>query len=219
MIVTHEHTIPFCEPCFKKIHFITSPLCTRCGIPFASGRGDDHLCGDCITSPPPYSVARSLGCYETVLLETIHRFKYNGKIATGKMLGKMMTDFEYPGLMIGDYTVIMPVPLHPRRLRERGFNQSLILCREITKKFSLPLDFTSLSRHIYREPQINLGKDDRAFNVSGVFNVRDTKKVEGQKIILVDDVYTSGSTVKECARVLRKHRAADVAVLTIARTV
>ncbi|MBM4270617.1 MAG: ComF family protein [Deltaproteobacteria bacterium] len=219
VIVDYQNTFPFCGSCSNEIHFITAPLCSRCGIPFPGSAGGNHLCGDCITSPPPYSVARSLGRYETILLETIHRFKYHGKIATGKILGKMMAEFDYPELSIADYSLIMPVPLHPKRLRERGFNQSLILSREIIKKFPVMLDFMTLSRHIYTDPQINLGKVERESNVRGVFRVRDARKIQGQKIILIDDVYTSGSTVKECARVLRNCNAAEVAVLTIARTV
>ena len=130
-----------------------------------------------------------------------------------------MAEFEYSDLNIGDYSLIMPVPLHPKKLRARGFNQSVILAREISKRFSLPLDFLTLKRQIYTEPQINLGKKERESNVHDVFSVTNTHKIQGQKIILVDDVYTSGSTVKECARVLMKNKAEKVAVLTLARAV
>lgn len=130
-----------------------------------------------------------------------------------------MAEFEYSDFNITDYSVIMPVPLHPKKLRARGFNQSLILAREISKYFSLSLDFLTLKRHIYTEPQINLGKKERELNVRGVFSVTHPHKIQGQKIILVDDVYTSGSTVKECARILMKNKADKVAVLTLARAV
>lgn len=130
-----------------------------------------------------------------------------------------MAEFAYPGFDIRDYSLIMPVPLHPKRLRERGFNQSVILAREISERFRISLDFMTLVRHQYTEAQISLGKKEREVNVRGVFSVTDSGKVKGQKIILVDDVYTSGSTVKECARVLMKSRADRVAVLTLARAV
>jgi ComF family protein len=104
-------------------------------------------------------------------------------------------------------------------LRERGFNQAVILAREISNRFSIPLDFLTLRRHVFTEPQVNLGKDRRTANVRGAFVVKDGKKIQGQKIILVDDVYTTGSTVKECAGALMKHGAAEVAVLTLARAV
>ena len=180
---------------------------------------NNHICGDCITSKSDFFVARAVGRYETTLLEAIHRFKYNGKITIGEVLGKFMAEFEYSDLNIGDYSLIMPVPLHPKKLRARGFNQSVILAREISKRFSLPLDFLTLKRQIYTEPQINLGKKKRELNVRGVFSVTHPHKIQGQKIILVDDVYTSGSTVKECARILMKNKAEKVAVLTLARAV
>lgn len=218
-ILAEEEKGPFCSLCFSKINIITSPLCTCCGIPFVGADTSNHICGDCIVSQPAFSVARAVSRYEATLLEAIHRFKYNGKISIGEALGKVMAEFEYSDLDITDYSVVMPVPLHPKKLRARGFNQSVVLAREISKYFSLSLDFLTLKRHIYTEPQINLGKKERESNVRGVFSVTDPHKIQGQKIILVDDVYTSGSTVKECARILMKNKADKVAVLTLARAV
>ncbi len=209
----------FCSVCSAKTSFIQPPLCPRCGIPFESTEGDSHLCGDCLTSKPTFSVARAVGRYENTLLEAIHRFKYDRKIYTGEVLGKLMAEFAYPAFNISDYSLIMPVPLHAGRLRERGFNQAVILAKEISKKYHLPLDFLSLTRHIYTEPQINLGKKDREANVKGVFSVADHGRITGQRIILVDDVFTSGSTVRECARILMKNKAESVAILTLARAV
>jgi ComF family protein len=210
---------PFCPACFSQIHFLQSPLCSCCGIPFAGADTDNHLCGDCAVSKPIFSVARSIGKYETTLLEAIHRFKYNRNIHIGEILGKLMAEFEYSDFAISDYSLIMPVPLHPKKLRQRGFNQSVILAREISKRFQLTLDFLTLRRHTYTEAQINLGRKEREANVSGVFSVTDSEKIHGQKIILVDDVYTSGSTAKECTRVLMHSNADSVAILTIARAV
>jgi len=130
-----------------------------------------------------------------------------------------MADFAYPAFHMADYSLIIPVPLHSKRLRERGFNQSLILAREISKKFLIPLDFLTLRRHMYTDAQINLGRKDREANVKGVFSVRDSEKIQGQRIILVDDVYTSGSTARECTRILMRNNAESVAILTLARTV
>lgn len=130
-----------------------------------------------------------------------------------------MAEYAYPGFTITDYSLIMPVPLHPKRLRERGFNQSVILAKEISERFHISLDFLSLTRHIYTEAQIKLGRKDREANVKDVFSVHDSGKIHGHRIILVDDVYTSGSTVKECARVLMQSRAESVAILTLARAV
>ena len=218
-ILEHHKHLPFCSACYAKIHFIQSSLCPCCGIPFAGADGGSHLCGDCIVSKSVYSAARAVGRYETTLLEAIHRFKYNGRIHIGEILGKLTAEFAYPGFNIGEYSLIMPVPLHPKRLREREFNQSVVLAREVSRTFHIPLDFMTLRRHVYTDPQISLGKKEREANVHGAFSVADSGKVKGQRIILVDDVYTSGSTVKECARVLMKNRAERVAVLTLARAV
>lgn len=130
-----------------------------------------------------------------------------------------MAEYAYPLFDISENSLIIPVPLHPKKLRERGFNQSLILAREISKKFSIPLDFMTLRRHINTEPQVSLGKKNREANVHGAFLVTEPEKIKGRRIILVDDVYTSGSTVKECARVLIKSKAEAVLVVTLARAV
>jgi len=208
----------FCDACFSQVSFIYSPLCPCCGIPL-QGAGADHLCGDCLLFRPPYNIARAVARYDSVLLDAIHIFKYKGKIATGEVLGKMMAAHVYPGFNIADYSLIVPVPLHRKRLRERGFNQAVILGREVSKRFSIPMDFMNLKRHVFTEPQVTLGKNQRTENVKGAFTVKDGKRIEGRKIILVDDVYTTGSTVKECAGALMEHRAAEVAVLTLARAV
>jgi ComF family protein len=102
-------------------------------------------------------------------------------------------------------------------LRKRGFNQSLVLARQISKKFSIPLNFTSLKRIVDTPPQIGMGKSQRASNVKNAFKVADKGNVKGKKILLVDDVYTTGSTVNECARTLLRNGAEEVAVLTLAR--
>lgn len=172
-----------------------------------------------MTSRRWFSAARAVGQYDAVLLEAIHRFKYRGKTCIGEILGKCMAAFDYSPFRIQDYTLILPVPLHVKRLRERGFNQSVILAREIARSHSLPLDFTVLKRTVFTEHQARLGKDARGPNVRGAFEVVEGSRIRGEKVLLVDDVYTTGSTVGECARVLRRSGAKDVAVLTLARTV
>lgn len=215
LVAGGEHS--FCSECLSTINFITPPLCASCGLPFTATDGANHLCEDCILSPPPFSVARALGKYEEALLDVIHLFKYHGKVSAGEALGRMMAKACYDSLAIGDYSLIIPVPLHPKRLRERGFNQSLILARQISKMFSIPLDFITLRRKIRTEAQVNLSRQKRAANVRGIFEVTDRNRIESKKILLIDDVYTTGSTVKECSEILMKNGAGEVAVLTLAR--
>jgi ComF family protein len=215
--VLREKQLSFCPDCLSQIEFIRSPLCSLCGQPFSEPGERNHICGACLLANPPFSAARALGQYERVLMDVIHRFKYGGKVSLGERLGEFMADYSYPSLAIADYSLIMPVPLHPRRLRQRGFNQAMILAREISRRFSLHLDFLSLQRIICTEPQVGLGKEKREQNIKGAFHVADAGRIKGEKIILVDDVYTTGSTVKECARILMKNKADNVAVLTLAR--
>jgi len=207
----------FCSNCLSSVRFTTSPQCTSCGVPFATTQGADHLCEECILSTPPFSVARSLGVYEGALLDAIHLFKYHEKISVGEALGRMMAQAPYDSLAIEDYSLIIPVPLHPKRLRERGFNQSLVLARQVSKRFSVPLDFSVLRRTIHTESQVTLSGRKRRTNVRGAFEVVDRGRVEDKRIVLIDDVYTTGSTAAECSKVLMKSGAKEVAVLTLAR--
>ncbi|MBN2398041.1 MAG: ComF family protein [Deltaproteobacteria bacterium] len=208
---------PFCADCASTVRLTISPLCPTCGVPFPAAFGEDHLCEECILSPPPFTVARSWGRYEGVLLDAIHLFKYRGDISVGEALGRMMAQASYDSLAIGRYSLVIPVPLHPSRLRRRGFNQSLILAREVSRRHSMPLDFSVLRRTVYTEAQVTLSGKERKENVRGVFEVNDRSRVRGRRVLVIDDVYTTGSTVMECARVLIKNGAREVAVLTLAR--
>lgn len=217
-VILEEHgPLPFCPQCTAGIRFIRSPLCPRCGIPFPSTEGEDHLCGECLVTQRPFAIARAVGLYEDTLLTAIHLFKYRGRIGIGKVLGSIMADFAGGIWDMKVFSVIMPVPLHKKRLRERGFNQAVILARRIAKRFTLPLDFLTLRRDVFTEPQVGLGHEARSVNVRGAFTVRRPERTMGKRILLVDDVYTTGSTLEECARTLLNAEADSVAVLTLAR--
>jgi ComF family protein len=209
----------FCPACLSKIKAVTTPLCLCCGIPFASSAGENHLCADCIASKPPFSRARAIGYFEATLLDAIHRFKYGHHMITGELLGGMMAAYQYPGLSPEQFEIVIPVPLHIQRLRERGFNQSLILARSLADRYSMPLDFTVLKRHIRTAAQVELGRKEREKNVRGAFTVKYPDRVAGRRVLLVDDVYTTGSTLRECARVLVGAGAEEVAAITLARVV
>ncbi len=218
--ILEEHgPLPLCPACEAGIRHIRSPLCPCCGIPFPSTEGPDHLCGDCLTAEKPYALARSVGRYEGTLLEAIHRFKYRGKPGVGKVLGKIMADFAGSIWDMEAFSLIIPVPLHRKRLRQRGFNQAVVLARVIAKRFALPLDFTALRRTLPTAPQVGLGRQERSANVRGAFSAVRPERIAGRRLLLVDDVYTTGSTLAECASVLMRAGAEAVAVLTLARAV
>jgi ComF family protein len=216
-VIKFHSPLPFCENCIREIRFISSPLCTRCGTPFGAGEGNDHLCADCVAGEKHYAIARSMAEYEGTMLAAIHKFKYHGKTGIGKALGNIMADFASGMWDMTAFDLIIPVPLHIRRLRERGFNQAIVLSRPLSRRFKIPLDFSSLKRLRFTSPQVGLNKKERSVNVRGAFSVIKPQQISGKKILLIDDVYTTGSTLVECARVLIDAGALAVAVFTAAR--
>ncbi|MBI5874893.1 MAG: ComF family protein [Deltaproteobacteria bacterium] len=203
----------FCQRCFAGIRLITGPICPCCGMPFVSQENTEHLCGRCIIKEPPFEAARSAGVYKGVLLEAIHRFKYNGKTSLAKPLIKIIADM-FPANACG---LIVPVPLHKTRLKERGFNQSLLLAKGLAKIYNLPIDYLNLKRIRATDHQANLKGKDRLTNVMGAFAVQDKAAFQDKKILLIDDVYTTGATITECSKVLKKAGAKGIDVLTLAR--
>lgn len=208
----------FCQPCFDGFTEITSPLCLICGRPFAAEVEEDHLCEDCLRKKPFYEVVRAPYLYEGGLMEAIHQFKYAGKSHLVNSLGPLLTSFARRWLNKTDGYLMMPVPLHPKRLRERGFNQSLLLARYAAPPLGVELDFLSLRRIRYTQPQTGLSTNERRKNVRRAFEVTDKKAAKGRTILLVDDVTTTGNTLNECARVLKRAGAKEVLCLTLART-
>ncbi|MGB5218102.1 MAG: ComF family protein [Smithella sp.] len=207
----------FCPSCEAKIHFITGSICHICGTTFPDSPADNHLCGECLENKPHFSCARAIFSYEDVILNSIHQFKYKNDISIGEMLASFMADFSFPDIDFTDYSLMVPVPLHIKRLRERGFNQSLILARAIGRKQQIPVNFSLLKRHKYTLTQTGYHKQERKQNIRGAFEVTDSKKITGRNILLIDDVYTTGATVNECAQILIKAGAQKVSVLTLAR--
>jgi len=207
----------FCPSCREQIRFINGGICPICGIPFRASPAENHICGNCLENMPFYTKARAVADFETIITDAIHNFKYKRNIYLGRVLGSFMADFSFPDFAVPEYSLFIPVPLHVKRLRERGFNQSLLLAEELAKKHKLPVNFSLLKRHKFTLTQTGLNKKEREKNISGAFAVTDAKNLSGKSIILVDDVYTTGATINECARVLLEAGAQKVAVLTLAR--
>ena len=151
-------------------------------------------------------------------MAAIHQFKYAGKSHFANSLGFLLGAFARKWLDKTDRIVMMPVPLHPKKLCERNFNQSLLLARYAAPLLGTELDFLSLRRIKYTQPQTGLKSDERRKNVRGAFEVVDRKVVKGRSVLLVDDVTTTGSTLNECARTLKRAGVRDVFCLTVART-
>ena len=216
-VLTHLHLQTFCASCRGKIRFINGSHCPICGMGFFDSPAPDHLCGNCLEKKPSFSLARAVTSYETLILDAIHQFKYGRDISTGAALASFMAEFDFPEFDFTDYSVIIPVPLHIGRLRERGFNQALILAKALGKKHSIPVNFSLLKRNKSTLTQTGLDKIQREKNIRAAFTVTDNAKAKGKNIILIDDVYTTGATIDQCAKTLIKAGAGKVAVLTLAR--
>jgi ComF family protein len=164
-------------------------------------------------------MARAFGVYDGSLLEAIHRFKYTGKTPLSRPLSLLAreTFCQFWGEKAID--LLIPVPLHVKRLRDRGFNQALLLAKRWAKLENLSLDPFALLRTRWTEPQTSLSRNERKKNIKGAFAVKEPESVRGERLLLVDDVYTTGATVNECARVLMNAGAEFVDVLTLARAV
>lgn len=205
-----------CAACREATTMIVSPLCRVCGVPFETAGGSDHLCGGCTVAAPPFAAARAAALFDGPVREMVHRFKYDHRVQLGHPLGLLAARHlgEFAAATAAD--LVVPVPLHVKRLRQRGFNQAVLLGEILAREWRVPLSRGNLRRIRWTEPQINLTAGERVANVRGAFAVAEPAALREKRIILVDDVYTTGSTVAECAEVLRR-AGAVVFVVTVAR--
>ena len=211
---------PFCRDCFIALDLISEPYCPLCGIPFSSEKTTNHLCGDCLGSVHRFDRARATGFYQGLIREVIHRFKYGGQTFLVNPLARMLIGPGNELTRMHRIDKIVPVPLHCKRLRQRGFNQASLLARRLGSLLKIPVDYSSLKRTRWTDPQIGLSRNQRAANVKGAFSLKAREKIKGKGILLLDDVLTTGETVNQCVRVLKKDGGArEVVVLTVARTV
>jgi ComF family protein len=218
-LINEDNSLSLCHTCIADFRHICSPLCPICGVTFPSEIKDDHLCEDCLRKRPFYDSAVAPYRYEGPILEAIHRFKYGAKSFLAASLGPLLAQFTEERIENPRHLLTMPVPLHPKRVRERGFNQSLLLARYVARGLKSDLDFLSLKRLRYTLPQTRLAKKERQKNVRGAFQLNSRDAVKGKTIVLVDDVVTTGNTMNECARVLKKGGACKVFCVSLARAV
>ncbi|WP_083463750.1 ComF family protein [Prosthecomicrobium hirschii] len=213
--VAEPHSL--CAGCWADLRLIERPYCERLGIPFGYDLGPGALSAEAIADPPPFDKARAAVLYEGMAAELVHRLKYQDRTELGRLIGRLTaragTDlFPRAGL-------IVPVPLHPSRLLTRKFNQSQLIAAELGRQCGLPVDPLALARIKATDRQVGLNPRERAENVAGAFRVPPAAKarVAGMHILLVDDVLTTGATVKAATRALKRGGAAGVDVITFAR--
>ncbi len=212
-----DEQIHLCGNCSQLLRPIATPLCSCCGMPFATASGIDHPCSACLLHPPAFTAARAAFVYEGPLRELIHRFKYEHQVRLRRPLGQLMATTLAPAVATWQPDLLVPVPLYHKRLRERGFNQAILLATLLARAWQIPLARTALHRIRWTVPQIELHHHEREANVRGAFSVPKPATVDGKRVLLIDDVLTTGSTVAECAHVLQRAGARNVFVVTLAR--
>jgi ComF family protein len=206
-----------CAACGQGFVRNDGPKCLVCGRPFPAGTRPGHWCEGCLRKPPHYEGLGAPYAYEGTVATAILRFKYGGMGRAAAVLGPLLADFAAGWLKDAPDPLVMPVPLHSKRLRQRGYNQSLLLARHVAGRLSAELDYLSLKRPKHTPPQAGLKREERRKNMKGAFVLERSHSVEGRTVLLVDDVATTGETLNECARILKKAGCAQVLCLVLAR--
>ncbi len=209
----------FCYSCWNAVRRVTGSCCPVCAIPYVSDAAltDSlfHRCGECREDAPYFSRAISPYLYEGTVAKAIHLFKYGGKNA----LAAPLSELFFNDLVSLTVDRVMAIPLHPKKLRSRGFNQSLLLAHRISRYLGHPLLIDALCRVRETPPQVGLSRKGRKENLKGAFKVAYPHLIQGRRILLVDDVYTTGATLREGAKALIKAGAEEVVVAALARMI
>lgn len=208
-----------CSICKEKLVFIEANSCSICGRKIEAEEEINSIlrCTQCIRHPHYYTRSVSPLSYESEIKRVIYNFKYNDKQHIYSLFGRLMietileNDLEY-------LDIVVPIPLHKDRERKRGFNQAALLAKYISVHLKLELDTKNLTREIQTKAQNKLDRSQRKRNISGVFDLKDKKAFLDKKVLLIDDIYTTGSTVDECSKLLLKNGASQVFVATLAVT-
>jgi ComF family protein len=199
-----------CPDCCQSLPRIKQPYCQRCGTPLTEG----NLCPACISYPPSIEGIRSVFLFGGTVRQAIHQFKYRNIKAMAAPLGRLLADYLHTYPLPGD--ILVPVPLHSRRLRERGYNQSALLAKETGRLMGLPVDEGTLLRKRDTITQAKTANAaERHLNVTDAFSCR--KELGGERVLLIDDVCTTGATLEACSVALKTAGAGSVWGLTVAR--
>jgi len=207
-----------CGRCWQQVRFIKPPFCRRCGLPFHGELTSEFECGNCRELKLHFRSARSAVSASGTVLEVIHRYKYQRALWFEPFLADLLIREALPELQKEKWDWIVPVPLHPAKKRQREFNQAERLATYLSAAAQIPMDTGLLKRVTGTFTQTKLTRQQRAENMRGAFRMRDRRKrLKGQRILLFDDVFTTGATTDACARVLLAAGAEEVCVWTVAR--
>lgn len=209
-----------CAACFAQLRPISAPLCPQLGIPFEFFMGADALSAEALADPPPFTRARAAVVYNEVARTLVSRLKYGDRPELAKFCARMMAGAGHE-LWAGSPPVLVPVPLHRKRQRERRYNQSAELALQLSRRTGVAADLSLVSRIKPTRQQVGLSSTGRLRNVQGAFAVHPDLpiRLKGRRVVLVDDVYTTGATTKAVSRVLLRAGVEQVDVITFARVV
>ena len=205
-----------CPECWTQVRFIRPPFCERCGLPFAGDLTTKFECSNCRELELHFSSARSAVVAKTIVLEAIHRFKYSHALWFEHFLADLLVREAAPVLRGQNWDALVPVPLHPKKFREREYNQAELLARRLGAASQIPVATNILRRVVPTITQTFLTREQRAKNMTNAFAAV-AKSLSGKRLVVVDDVFTTGATTSACAKALRAAGAAEVAVWTVAR--
>lgn len=206
-----------CSHCRALVHFIKPPFCERCGLPYPGDFNGPFECSNCQEMKLYFTSARSAVVAHNAVREVIHRYKYQRALWFEPFLARLLLHRALPALCGQDWDFILPVPLHPMKQREREFNQAERLAAHLSAATRIPLNTGLLWRVRSTATQTLLSRQQRAANMRGAFGVRPGARLNGERVVLVDDVFTTGATTNACAQVLQAAGAGDVCVWTVAR--
>jgi ComF family protein len=205
-----------CEACWLALPKNVPPRCERCALPWNTTAGSaPFTCADCIADPPPLDWIDAWGLYERGLAELLQAFKFRGHDFLARHLGQLLGD-AYDARGDFDFDVIAPVPIHASRRRSRGFNQAALLAEMLSRAAALPMDERLLAKREERAPQAGLPKAGRRANARGAYGA--DARVAGKRVLLVDDISTTGETLRACALELTRQKAKRVAAIVVAKT-
>ena len=207
-------SIPYiCADCWQDIQFLEPPWCDICGTPGVKG-----LCDGCATAPPRYGQLRTVAVYQTTLQEAVQLFKFKKKRGLARHLIQLINAHIPVDCTVATYDFILPIPIHKKRLRERGFNQATLLADGIAKVEGVPVLTDALVRKRHTVAQSSLDSAARQENIVGAFEVRNPDIIFGKRLLVIDDVFTTGATIREAVSELWTADPAEIDVLTLART-
>ncbi len=205
-----------CRDCFEKISFISRPYCQHCGKPLESYLANTCYCASCLSQKSPFRLCRAAIEYDDFSKKIILDFKFRDCLENKVMLARWLF-MAGKDIFAEGIDVIIPVPLHYARLFKRKYNQSAVLTAELSKLCGIPGDYKSLRKIRHTTPQVQCNGKQRSKNVKNAFDVIRPEKIKGKHVLLIDDVFTTGATLRECAKALKKAGAKSVDALTVAK--